>query len=259
MASGSRATQGKNQTMDEVIFVGTSDAFGAGGRRQSAILVRGPRGTLLMDCGATTNTGLVQLGIDRNEIETILISHFHSDHFGGIPLYLLAALYEDNRQQPLAIVGPPGIEAKVRALASAMGHSMDSHEWPFVITFHEVRAGTEQEFGPAQIAAFKTQHQLEANPHGYRVDVGGARVAYSGDTGWFAGLPAHVAGADLFACECTLFDRHLDFHLSLDEIRTHRAELDVGRLVLTHLGSAMSRERETIEFETADDGLVIGL
>ena len=81
--------------MNEVVFVGTSDAFGAGGRRQSAILVRGPRGTLLMDCGATTNTGLAELGVDRNEIETILISHFHGDHFGGIPLFLLAALYED--------------------------------------------------------------------------------------------------------------------------------------------------------------------
>ncbi len=65
--------------MDEVIFVGTSDAFGAGGRRQSAILVRGPRGCMLMDCGATTNTGLADLGIDRNEIDIILISHFHSD------------------------------------------------------------------------------------------------------------------------------------------------------------------------------------
>ena len=40
--------------MSEVVFIGTSDAFGAGGRRQSAILARGSRGTLLLDCGATT-------------------------------------------------------------------------------------------------------------------------------------------------------------------------------------------------------------
>ncbi len=207
--------------MNEVVFVGTSDAFGAGGRRQSAILVRGPRGTLLMDCGATTNTGLAELGIDRNEIETILISHFHGDHFGGVPLFF--------------------------------------HPWPFPVTFHEVTTGTEQEIGPAQISAFETQHQIEANPHGYRVNVGGASIAYSGDTGWFEGLPDRIAGVDLFACECTLFDRKLDFHLSLDEISAHRAQMDVGRLVLTHLGTEMSRHRDEIEFETADDGLVIGL
>ena len=44
--------------MTEVTFVGTSDAFGAGGRRQSAIFVRGPGGAALLDCGGTTLTGL---------------------------------------------------------------------------------------------------------------------------------------------------------------------------------------------------------
>jgi len=245
--------------LDEVVFVGTSDAFGAGGRRQSAVLVRGPRGSLLMDCGATTNTGLAELGIQRDEIETLLISHFHGDHFGGIPLFLLAAMYEDNRKQPLTIAGPPGIEERVRALAQAMGHGLDTHELPFSLSFHEVTAETNEEIGPARVRAFETQHQIEAHPHGYRVDLGGAKLAYSGDTGWFEGLPGQIAGADLFVCECTLFDHRLDFHLSLDEISEHRAQMDIGRLILTHLGSEMSRRRGEVEFETADDGLFLTL
>ncbi len=259
MAIRARSNRETILIVDEVIFVGTSDAFGAGGRRQSAILTRGPRGALLMDCGTTTNGGLTQLGIDRNEIETILISHFHSDHFGGIPLFLLAALYEDRRRQPLTIVGPPEIEARVRALASAMGHDLGEREWPFPISFHEVSPGSQEEYGPARITPFETQHQIEAHPHGYRVDLGGASLVYSGDTGWFDALPEHVAGADLFICECTLFDGTLDFHLSLEEISEHHAKLDVGRLVLTHLGSEMSLRREEVEFDTADDGLRIGL
>src|SRR5690606_14625302 len=97
--------------MSEVVFVGTSDAFGAGGRRQSAIFARGERGGMLLDCGATTNTGLAQLGIPRDEVDVILISHFHGDHFGGIPAFLYAALYSDRRRHPLDIVGPPEIEA----------------------------------------------------------------------------------------------------------------------------------------------------
>ena len=56
--------------MPEVLFVGTSDAFGAGGRRQSAVLVRGERGTALLDCGVTTNTGLNELGVSRDEVES---------------------------------------------------------------------------------------------------------------------------------------------------------------------------------------------
>ena len=94
--------------MSEVVFIGTSDAFGSGGRRQSAVLVRGPSGAYMLDCGMTTGTGLCELGIERDEVDTILVSHFHADHFGGIPPFLLAALYEDERRHPLRIGGPPG-------------------------------------------------------------------------------------------------------------------------------------------------------
>ena len=66
--------------MSELVFVGTSDAFGAGGRRQSAILIRAASGTVLLDCGATTNTGLGQLEIERSEIDAILVTHFHAEH-----------------------------------------------------------------------------------------------------------------------------------------------------------------------------------
>ena len=103
--------------MSGLTFIGTSDAFGAGGRRQSAILLRAPNGAVLLDCAATTNTGLLQLGVSPSEIDAILISHFHGDHFGGIPLFLLAAQHQDHRKAPLAIAGPPGVEARVRSLA----------------------------------------------------------------------------------------------------------------------------------------------
>ena len=104
--------------MSEVVFIGTSDAFGAGGRRQSAVFARGERGGMLLDCGATTNTGLRQLGIERDEVDVILVSHFHGDHFGGIPAFLYASLYTDHRTHPLEIVGPPEIEARVYQLAT---------------------------------------------------------------------------------------------------------------------------------------------
>ena len=245
--------------MSEVVFIGTSDAFGAGGRRQSAVFARGERGSLLFDCGATTNTGLGQLGLARDEIDVILVSHFHGDHFGGIPAFLYAALYTDQRRRPLEIVGPPEIEARVHALAAAMGHHLGDRDWSFPIRYREIRPGQPLEAGPAEIEAFATQHQPEAHPHGYRVRLGRERIAYSGDTGWFDDLPNQIAGHDLFICECTLHDAELNFHLSLEELRSHRDDLDCGRLVLTHLGEEMSRQRGQIEIETADDGMAIKL
>jgi ribonuclease BN (tRNA processing enzyme) len=245
--------------VSEVLFIGTSDAFGAGGRRQSAVLVRGQRGTMLLDCGATTGTGLRELGVARDEIDTILVSHFHGDHFGGIPLLLLAALYQDERKHPLHIAGPPQIEARVRRLAQAMGHSIEDREWSFPILFHEVPAGHRLEVGPAQIEAFATNHQIEAHPQGYRVQTGRELIAYSGDTGWFPELPRISAGADLFICECTLHREKLDFHLDLETVEAHEEDFDTGRILLTHLGEEMAEMRGHCSLETADDGLALKL
>jgi ribonuclease BN (tRNA processing enzyme) len=249
--------------MSEIVFVGTSDAFGAGGRRQSAILLRAARGGVLIDCGTTTSTGLNDLGIDRNEIDAIVISHFHGDHYGGIPILLLAALYEDARKNPLRIVGPVGIEQNVRSIAAAMCYAIEDREWSFAIDFQEFHPGQRLEIGPVSVDAFETLHQPHTCPHGLVIDTGAHRVAYSGDTGWFDDLPNHVAGSDLFICECTYLHSDFNYHINHDELVGHKDELEVGRVMLTHLGAEM---REKVAqaafdsaFETADDGLVVSL
>jgi ribonuclease BN (tRNA processing enzyme) len=241
----------------DITFVGTSDAFGAGGRRQSAIFLRGGSGGVLLDCGTTTGSGLNQLGIAIDEIDAILVSHFHGDHFGGIPLLLLAALYGERRKRALRIAGPPGIEERVQRLAAAMGHGLDGREWTFAIGFDELPPGRQCEIGPVQVRSFETHHNPDAVPHGMLIEAGSARIAYSGDTGWFDGLPARVAGSDLFICECTYHRNRFEYHLSHEQLVAQRSRFDCGRVIITHLGEEMADRRASSEFEAADDGLTI--
>ena len=245
--------------MSEIVFIGTSDAFGAGGRRQAAVLVRMPGGTVLLDCGMTTGTGLNALGIAREEIDAILISHFHADHFGGIPQFLLATLYEDGRRRPLRIAGPPGVESRVRAASAALGHPIVDAERSHPLLFHELPTRGEAEIGPVHVTSFATRHQPDALPHGISIRSGSEKVVYTGDTGWFEGLPRFAAGAQLFICECTQLVRGYDFHLSHEELVEHKGAFDCGRIVLTHLGSDTSTRRGKLAFDTADDGMVIRL
>jgi len=238
----------------EVVFVGTGDAFGAGGRRQSAILVRGTSGGVLLDCGATTCTGLTDLGIDRGEIAAVLVSHFHGDHFGGIPSLLLACLYEDRRKQPLVLAGPQGIEARVRELAQVIGYGLDLREWTFPIKFQELVAGNEQEVGPVKACTFKTFHQPNVCPHGIAVQSGSERIVFSGDTGWFDAFPGHVAGADLFICECTYCRPDFEFHLNYEDLTSRKGEFDCNKMILTHLGPEMTDRDDLEEIELASDG-----
>src|SRR6476619_3651301 len=110
--------------MSRITFVGTSDAFGAGGRRQAAIFVETASGGLLLDCAPTTNSGLAALGIPRDAVDAIAISHFHADHFAGVPGFVLAAIYEDRRRHPLVVAGPSGVEGRVRSAADAIGQGL---------------------------------------------------------------------------------------------------------------------------------------
>lgn len=243
--------------MSEVQFIGTSDAFGAGGRRQSAVLLRAPGGSVLIDCGATTGSGLHALGIDPDEIESIVVSHFHGDHFGGIPLLLLSALYEQRRTRPLRVAGPRGIESRVRSLASAMSHSLEDRDWTFDLRFEELPAGRRVALGPVEVESFETHHSPDSLPHGLILETGAERIAYSGDTGWFDALPRKVAGSALFICECTYRTdaAQFEYHLNHDLLVETKHQFDCGRIVLTHLGTEMTHLRGQCEFETADDGL----
>ena len=245
--------------MSDVLFVGTSDAFGAGGRRQAAILLRDPSGTLLLDCGPTTLTGLAALRVRRDEIDVILVSHFHGDHFGGIPLFLLAAVYEDHRRKPLRIIGPTGVHERVKAAAAGLGHPIEENDRRYPIEFQEFQADEEMDAGPAIVRAFRGHHQDEAQPHGFVVTSGSRRVAYTGDTGWFDALPEKVKGSDLLISECTLLEKGYEYHLSFEELEARRKAFDCDRLVLTHLGPEMSARRGGLALETADDGLLIRL
>jgi len=243
--------------MSELVFVGTSDAFGAGGRRQAAVLVRFAGGAVLLDCGGTTLSGLNALGASREEIDAILLSHFHADHFAGVPQFLLATQYEDRRRRPLLIAGPPGVESRVRAMSGALGHPLDPHSLGYALEFLELGPGREVEVGPTLASAFETVHQPEACPHGLVVRRGNDRIVYSGDTGWFDGLPRRAAGARVFVCECTQLRRGYAYHLSHDELEEHAGRFDCGRILLTHLGAETSARRGQLVFETADDGLVV--
>jgi ribonuclease BN (tRNA processing enzyme) len=245
--------------MSELVLIGTSDAFGAGGRRQSAYLLRSAGGSVLLDCGGSTVSGLASLGISRDEVDAILLTHFHADHFGGVPLLLLGAQYVDHRRRPLVIAGPQGVERRVREVARALGHTLEDHRLGFEVRFEELPTGTSREIGPVSARAFATFHSPDAHPHGLVVNAGRRRVAYSGDTGWFDALPGEVNGADLFLCECTQLHREFEYHLSFDELSAQGDAFDCGRMLLTHLGEAMRARGHVEGFELADDGRVLKL
>ncbi len=133
--------------------------------------------------------------------------------------------------------------------------AIGDREWTFPVLFEEYTVDAAAEIGPVRVRSFEVHHQPDSKPHGLVVSLGSQTIAYTGDTGWFQGLAAAVAGADLLISECTYAANNFEYHLDYEDLLRHRDEFDCGRLILTHLGPEMAQRRGACEIETADDGL----
>src|SRR5437867_10378716 len=98
----------------ELRFLGTGDAFGTGGRFQACVWLRSGAFRCLIDCGATSLLAMRAAGLDPNEVDAVVISHFHGDHFGGVPYLVLEGQFR-GRTRPLVIAGPTGIRDRTHA------------------------------------------------------------------------------------------------------------------------------------------------
>lgn len=244
--------------MPRLTVLGSGDAFGSGGRLFSAYLLEGQRSTVLLECGPTVLQGLKRIPIDTRCIDVVLVSHLHGDHFGGLPFLFMEYIYETPRVRPLRIYGPPGIAARSRTLFDALYRKIADGPWPFPVEYHEIEPAR----GPIsidgiRIAPFEVPHVPELTCLGYRLDVDGRTLCFSGDTGWTERLVEAAAGADLFLCECSTYDTRLDIHVAYPEIAAAAPRLGCKRLVLTHLGREPLERLGALTVECAVDGMTI--
>jgi len=242
-----------------VTFLGTGDTYNAGSRGHASYFVTTPDARFLLDCGATALQGLKREGFAALDLDAILLSHLHGDHFAGIVFFFLAFLYETPRQRPLTLVGPPGTERRVRDLFQAMYHDLASRPLPFRLDFVEVQPGARTEIGAIDLLPFRVPHQKSEVSLGFRVNVDGKTILYSGDTGWTDDLVTHSQDTDLFICECCSFETRVDFHLDYPRIAENAPRFGCRRLVLTHLGREVLTRRNEVTLELAHDGLAIEL
>ncbi|MBI2317517.1 MAG: MBL fold metallo-hydrolase, partial [Betaproteobacteria bacterium] len=233
-------------------------AFGSGGRFQTCILVEADEHRFLVDCGASSLVAMKKRGVSPSTVEAILVTHLHGEHFGGIPFFLLDAQFS-RRASPLAIAGPPGLEARTRAAMEVLFPKSSETPPRFPLRFVELAPEAAAQVGPLRVTPYPAVHFCGAPAYALRVEYDGRIIAYSGDTQWTEGLVEASAGADLFICEAYFFDKKVKFHLDYQTLAAHRQSLTSRRLVLTHMSDDMLARAAEAGIETACDGLVVEL
>lgn len=243
----------------ELRCLGTGDAFGSGGRLPAATLLSAAGARLLVDCGPATLPALRAADVDPNEIDAILLTHLHGDHFGGVPFLLMDAHYARGRARPLVIAGPAGAAATIGRALEVLFPGSGGLEPRFAVTYLEWLDGEGVGVGPARVTPREVRHSSHTPCYGLRVELGGRVVAFSGDTEWTEALVLLATGADAFLCECSGYESAPPGHLDFLTLEQHRPALACRRLVLTHLGDDMLARAPGLPLETAADGLVVVL
>jgi len=241
-------------------FVGCGDAFGSGGRFNTCFHLVGRGINALIDCGASSLVSMNKLAINRDDIDVIFITHFHLDHIGALPFFILEANYVLKRRRPLTIAGPTGLKSHYDALMDVAFPGSKSSELPFPLTLSELEIGKRNEFAPLRLTPFHVVHDDRAGPClGFRIEAEGKVIAFSGDTQWTESLVDIGRDADLFICEAYTRDKPVTGHMALSLLERHLDKIRPKRLILTHMSNDMLARRAELPFETAEDGMIVEL
>jgi ribonuclease BN (tRNA processing enzyme) len=218
----------------------------------------GVRTQLLVDCGASTLIAAKYLGIELNDIDAVVLSHLHGDHFGGLPFMILDGQFR-RRTKDLVVAGPPGTPARVIQAMEVLFPGSSTAPRRFEVSFTELVPGTSTNVIDTMVSAFEVDHSCGAPPLALRLDYGGKTVAYSGDTAWTDELLQVASEADVFICEAYSWDRQVRYHLDFATLTAHRQRIRCDRIVLTHMGPDMLSAAVPEGYVTAHDGMVVDL
>ena len=92
----------------DLVFLGTSGSAPTATRSPTALLVRRGGDRLLFDCAEGTQRQLMRSTVGLPDLDHIFISHFHADHYLGLP-GMLKTFSLRQRETPLTVYGPPGL------------------------------------------------------------------------------------------------------------------------------------------------------
>ena len=242
-----------------VIVLGAGDAFASRGLLQAGYVIDANGTRILMEAGPALLASMKRCAIAPGDIDLVLISHLHGDHFGGLPFLILEYMFETPLRKNLVIAGPRHLEQRTWTLFHGMYPEFDTSKVARKLKFVVLEPGKSTRLGGFRVNTIRTPHTVKDVSLAFRIEAGGKQIVFSGDTGWTEELIPFSAGADLFLTECTYFQTKTDFHLSYPQIAANRGRFSARRMILTHIGREVLERMSEVEIEMASDGMTIDL
>ena len=137
------------------MFFGTSGSVPTAHRAPSALLVRRGGERLLFDCGEGTQRQLLRSAIGLVELREVFITHYHADHYLGLP-GMLKTFALRGRELPLTVYGPAGLGELFGALRRIFG------KLTYELELVELETGAVLDRGDYSLVTFPVAHRVTA-------------------------------------------------------------------------------------------------
>ncbi len=209
-------------------------------RKPCSLLVTTDGLNILIDAGPGIMGQMLKTGTAINDIDIILLSHFHLDHCAEIAPFLFSTKYpEFTRTRKLTLMGGKGLIELYDHLNKAYHGAIEMPDAYFEIL--ELQENGQIDLGQngIRLSYSKVDHKPESLA--YRIDdMSGITnvysMVYSGDTQYSEELIRLSKNADILIRESAVPDEHeVPGHLTPSKAGQIATNANVKKLVLTHL------------------------
>lgn len=211
----------------KLTVIGHWGGFPKAGEASSGYLLEHNGFHLLIDCGSAVLSQL-QNYISPDDLDAVIISHYHPDHIADIGVLhhaLLISKYVNGYEKTLPIYG----------------HVKDVNSFQS-LTYKDISKGIAYipdqkiEVGPFKIEVLETKHPVAC--YAMKISVDGKTLIYTADTAYFEELVEFAEGADMLLCESNFYkgmDGAAAGHMTSEEAGSLAKQANVETLILTHL------------------------
>lgn len=206
-----------------VVLCGTSSPLPLRNSAKACSLVIAGGQIFLIDIGPESTENLVIWRVPITKIETVFLTHFHSDHIGELAEFNMQG-WVQGRREPLEVYGPEGVAQVVEGFNAAyaldsgyrhahhdkgkgllpLGASQMQPRTIALVKPDSTPAGRQAvvyERGGVVVTAIEVDHRPVTPALAYRFDYRGRSVVISGDTIYYPPLAAAARGADVLVSE----------------------------------------------------------
>jgi len=236
-----------------ITVLGKSPAWQDAGGACSGYLIEADGTTVLLDCGGGV-FGKLREHVDYTEVDAVIVTHVHADHFIDLVPYSYALLLTP-RQQPVPVAGhpgtddparprlivPPGARQTFRTVVGAWGDE-ELIERAFAIEDYD--AGSEVRIGPLTATFAEVPHYVLTHAVNL-VAPGSGRFTFGADCRPCDELVEAARDTDLLLVEATLPRPErtgIRGHLTPGEAGEHGRRAGAKRVVLTHISDELDAE-----------------